>query len=70
MRYDDRATGKSVGGEVRNATTEDFSRDAAAGIDFLRSNKGFSKVGILGHSEGGSIAFMLGAQGKVDFIES
>lgn len=70
LRYDDRATGKSVGGEVRNATTADFSRDAAAGIDFLRSNNAFSKVGILGHSEGGSIAFMLGAQKQVDFIVS
>ena len=70
LRYDDRATGKSVGGEVKNATTEDFSRDAAAGIAFLRCNKAFSKVGILGHSEGGSIAFMLGAQKKVDFIVS
>lgn len=70
LRYDDRATGKSVGGEVKNATTADFSRDAAAGVDFLRGNKAFSKVGILGHSEGGSIAFMLGAQKKVDFIVS
>ena len=70
LRYDDRATGSSVGGEVKNATTADFSRDAAAGIDFLRSNKAFSKVGVLGHSEGGSIAFMLGAQKKVDFIVS
>ena len=70
LRYDDRATGKSVGGEVKNATTADFSRDAAAGIAFLRSNKAFSKVGILGHSEGGSIAFMLGAQKNVDFIVS
>ena len=70
LRYDDRATGRSVGGEVKNATTADFSRDAAAGIDFLRSNKAFSKVGVLGHSEGGSIAFMLGAQKKVDFIVS
>lgn len=70
LRYDDRATGKSVGGDVRNATSEDFARDAAAGIDFLRSKKAFSKVGILGHSEGGLIAFMLGGQKKVDFIVS
>lgn len=70
LRYDDRATGKSVGGEVKNATTADFARDAAAGIDFLRSKKAFGKVGILGHSEGGSIAFMLGGQKKVDFIVS
>ena len=70
LRYDDRATGKSVGGDVMNATTEDFMRDAVAGIDFLRSKKGFSKVGILGHSEGGSIAFSLGARKKTDFIVS
>ena len=70
LRYDDRATGKSEGGEVKNATSEDFSRDAAAGIDFQRNKKAFSKVGILGHSEGGTIAFMLSAQKKVDFIVS
>ncbi len=70
LRYDDRATGKSVGGDVRNATSEDFARDAAAGIELLRSRKAFSKVGILGHSEGGTIAFMLGGQKKVDFIVS
>jgi len=70
LRYDDRATGKSVGGEVKNATTADFMRDAAAGIDYLRNRRTFGKVGILGHSEGGSIAFMLGARKKVDFIVS
>lgn len=70
LRYDDRATGKSTGGDVKNATSEDFARDAAAGIEFLRSKKAFSKVGILGHSEGGTIAFMLGGQKKVDFIVS
>lgn len=70
LRYDDRATGKSVGGEVKNATTVDFMRDAAAGLAYLRSRKAFGSVGILGHSEGGSIAFMLGAQKKADFIVS
>jgi len=68
LRYDDRATGASVGGEVKNATTEDFSRDAAAGLDFLRSRKAFAKIGILGHSEGGSIAFMLAAKKQTDFV--
>ena len=68
LRYDDRATGASVGGEVKNATTEDFSRDAAAGLNFLRSRKAFAKIGLLGHSEGGSIAFMLAAKKKTDFI--
>jgi hypothetical protein len=70
LRYDDRATGKSTGGDVKNATSEDFARDAEAGLEFLRNKKAFSEVGILGHSEGGTIAFMLGAQKKVDFIVS
>lgn len=70
LRYDDRGFGKSTGGDVEHATTLDFMRDAASGIDFLRASKQFSKVGILGHSEGGSIAFMLGAKGKVDFVIS
>ena len=70
LRYDDRATGASVGGEVKSATTRDFMGDAAAGLDFLRSRKTFDKVGILGHSEGGAIAFMLGAQQKPDFVIS
>ena len=70
LRYDDRDTGKSVGGEVKNATSEDFMRDAAAGLEYLRSRQAFSQIGILGHSEGGLIAFMLSAQKKVDFIVS
>ena len=70
LRYDDRSFGKSTGGDVEHATTLDFMRDAASGIDFLRASKQFSRVGILGHSEGGSIAFMLGAKGKVDFVIS
>ena len=70
LRYDDRGFGKSTGGDVEHATTLDFMRDAASGVDFLRTSKQFGKVGLLGHSEGGSIAFMLGAKGKVDFIIS
>lgn len=70
LRYDDRATGKSVGGMDPNVTTLDFAEDAKAGIEWLRSQKRFKKIGIIGHSEGGTIAFMLGAQKKVDFIVS
>lgn len=70
LRYDDRATAASVGGDVQNATTEDFMRDAAAGIDFLRGLKKFKQIGCLGHSEGASIAFMLASRKKADFIVS
>ncbi len=70
LRYDDRATGKSTGGDVKNGTSEDFMRDALAGLEFLRQQKKFSKVGMLGHSEGGLIAFMIGAKKQTDFIVS
>ena len=69
LRYDDRGAGSSTG-DVVNATTKDFKEDAAAGLDFLHSKGDFNKVGVIGHSEGGSIAFMLGAERKVDFLVS
>lgn len=70
LRYDDRGFGASEGGDVEHATTEDFMQDALAAVEFLRSSGRFSKVGVLGHSEGGSIGFMLGAAGAVDFVIS
>lgn len=70
LRYDDRTVGASVGGDTSKATTEDYMHDAQAGIEFLRSQKQFGKVGLLGHSEGGAIAFLLGARKKTDFIIS
>ena len=67
LRYDDRGWGhKNV--NFANFTTEDFRQDAAAALSLLR--KRFNKVGILGHSEGGTIAMMLAAEGKTDFIVS
>lgn len=69
LRFDDRGVGKSTG-SMEGATTKDFADDALAGIEMLRGLKQFSKVGVLGHSEGGSVAFMLGAKQKVDFIIS
>ena len=67
LRYDDRGVGGSTG-DVVNATTEDFKEDALAGIKLLRER--FDKVGVLGHSEGGTIALMLAAEKKADFIVS
>ena len=67
LRYDDRRWGdKSV--NFADFTTDDFRQDAAAALPLLR--KRFNKVGILGHSEGGTIAMMLAAEGKADFIVS
>ena len=69
LRYDDRGFGKSTG-DASKSTTADFAKDALSGIEKLKSMNKFSKIGVLGHSEGASVAFMLGAQHKVDFILS
>ena len=72
LRYDDRGIGASSGGDrmEAEATTLDYKRDAEAGIEFLRSMKQFGKIGVIGHSEGGNVAFMLGASKSVDFVVS
>ena len=67
LRYDDRGFGGSTG-DLVNVTTEDLKNDALAGVELLR--KQFKRVGILGHSEGGTIGLMLAAEGKVDFVVS
>ena len=69
LRYDDRGVGGSTG-DVRNATTATFATDAEAGLTYLRDSGKFGEVGLLGHSEGGTIAFMLAGEGKTDFIVS
>lgn len=71
LRYDDRGFGESTGAEsVGTATTEDFMKDALAAVEYLRGTGRFSSIGVLGHSEGANIAFMLGALGKADFVIS
>lgn len=69
LRYDDRGFGDSTG-DASNATTLDNAADAKAGIEFLRRQGSFGSVGVLGHSEGASVGFMLGAGNLVDFVIS
>ena len=67
LRYDDRGFGESTGDAV-NCSTEDLMKDALSGINLLRTR--FKNVGVIGHSEGGTIALMLAADKKTDFIVS
>ena len=67
LRYDDRGFGESTG-DLVHCTTEDMKNDALAGIGLLRER--FDRVGVIGHSEGGTIALMLAAEKKADFIVS
>lgn len=69
LRYDDRGTARSSGNFL-TATITTFKDDAMSGISFLRSVPGIGKAGVLGHSEGGTVAMMLGAEGVPDFIIS
>lgn len=66
LRYDDRCVGKSSG-RYQAETTKEVAKDAALAVKYLRDTKQFSKVGLLGHSEGGSVVFMLGAEKLIDF---
>lgn len=70
LRYDDRGYGHSKG-DASAATTADFASDAEAVVKYLRRSGRFSKIGMIGHSEGGSIAYILGNRPELlDFIIS
>jgi uncharacterized protein len=63
LRYDDRGVGGSSG-DPSKATTADFSSDAEAALDYLKSRPDIdgTRIGFLGHSEGGMIAPMIAAR--------
>ncbi len=69
LRYDDRGTGRSTGNYL-TSTTHTIKDDAVSGLEMLRSIPCIGKAGVLGHSEGGSVSFMIGAEDKADFIIS
>lgn len=66
LRYDDRGAGASDPGKYED-TSENYSYDAEAAFDYLLSLAAIdkNKIGILGHSEGGYINFMV-AQRRPD----
>jgi fermentation-respiration switch protein FrsA (DUF1100 family) len=65
LRYDDRGTGSSKG-EFKGATTVDFAQDASAAADYLRSVEEIdtTRIGLIGHSEGGVIAPIVASERK------
>lgn len=62
LRYDDRGVGQSTG-PVGTATSEDFAGDVRAAMAFLRTRQEIDpeRIGLIGHSEGASIAPMVAA---------
>ncbi|SHH63592.1 hypothetical protein SAMN04488109_4751 [Chryseolinea serpens] len=66
LRYDERGVGQSEG-RYREATYENLVDDIAGGVQYLRQ-KGFKKIGIIGHSQGGNMAPLAAQKAAVDFL--
>ncbi len=72
LRYDDRGVGESTG-NFETAVVSDFVSDAEAAIAYLLTREEIDpdQIGLLGHSEGGLVAAVLGASSEdLDFIIS
>jgi pimeloyl-ACP methyl ester carboxylesterase len=63
LRFDERGVGASTGTH-EGAASPDLALDALGGVDFLRNRSGIDprRVGIIGHSEGGTIALLAAAR--------
>lgn len=67
FRYDDRGW-NDANYQANNGSILDYKEDAKAAVRYMK--KKFHHVGLLGHSEGGTIALMLAAEKKIDFCVS
>jgi fermentation-respiration switch protein FrsA (DUF1100 family) len=63
LRFDDRGIAQSTGNHDA-ATSEDFAKDVLAAVEFLKERREIdkTKIGLIGHSEGGMIAPLVGVQ--------
>ncbi|REA61553.1 alpha/beta hydrolase [Dyadobacter luteus] len=63
LRYDDRGTASSTG-DFQSATGVDFSMDAESALAYLktRSDIDTTRIGLIGHSEGGMVATLVAAR--------
>jgi pimeloyl-ACP methyl ester carboxylesterase len=63
LRVDKRGVGKTTG-TFRESGMADFASDALAGVEYLKSRPEVDakKIGLIGHSEGGSVAPMVAVQ--------
>jgi alpha-beta hydrolase superfamily lysophospholipase len=68
LRYDKRGAGgwKPEFGRPEDFRFKDYVDDAAALVDYLRSSGKFSRVVVVGHSEGGLVAILTARRVKVD----
>lgn len=71
LRYDERGVGESEGNYAQ-AGLYDFADDAQCAVRYLKTIDKIEpgKTGVIGHSEGGAVAFILGSRKAADFIIS
>ena len=69
LRYDDRGIAGSSG-DFSSATTEEFTSDARAAVEYLagRAEIDGDAIGVIGHSEGGLVAQLLATRTPLAFI--
>lgn len=70
LRYDDRGTAESTGNHS-TATSADFATDVESAVDYLKSRSEIDpkQIGLIGHSEGASIASVVASRNRdVAFI--
>ena len=67
LRYDDRGVNHSEG-DFAASTTADFATDLQAAVDYLKTRTDIdaTKIGLVGHSEGGIIAPIVAAESPDD----
>ncbi len=67
LRYDKRGCAKSTG-VYKSSTSADFASDGIAAINYLKTCPEIDphKIGLIGHSEGGVLAPMMGAKAPED----
>lgn len=72
IRYDKRGIGKnlSLGGNEEDLRFEHYIDDAAAWVQFAKEDKRFSKVGVIGHSEGSLIGMVAAQKAEADVFVS
>ncbi|MFD3449656.1 alpha/beta hydrolase family protein [Microbacteriaceae bacterium 4G12] len=68
IRYDKRGIGQnmSLAGKEEDIRFDDFIDDATSWVQFAKADQRFSKVGIIGHSEGSLIGMVAANKAKAD----
>jgi hypothetical protein len=68
LRYDKRGAGgwKKEFGKPEDFRFKDFVDDAASLVDFLRGSSKFSRIVVIGHSEGGLVAILAAGRVPID----